>query len=242
MIRVRFRAAAMKITALSFTLAAACAQGQAQNTPYPRMAPLQRYLIADRRAEIALAQSAAPPAISQRAMILVLTPHGYRVTQKSSNGFTCLVERSWMKPFDDAEFWNWKMRAPTCYNAKASRTILPYTIKRTDMVLAGLTESEIFDHIKAAVAAKQLPSPEPGAMAYMMSKNQYIADAGKSWMPHLMFYTPTDDRANGGASWGAGVPGSPVVFDSTHHVNPEPWAIFFVPITRWSDGAPAPRM
>ena len=242
MIRVSLQAVAMKITALSFILASTCAQGQAQNTPYPRMAPLQQYLMADRRAEIALAQSAAPPAISLHATVLVLTPHGYRVAHKGGNGFTCLVERAWMKPFDDAQFWNWKMRGPTCYNSAASRTILPYTYKRTDMVLAGLTESAIFNHIKAAVADRQLPSPEPGSMAYMMSKDQYLEDAGKSWMPHVMFYSPKADSANDGANWGADRPGSPVLFDNAHHVNPEPWALFFVPVSHWSDGSPAPLM
>lgn len=74
------------------------------------MAPLQQYLIPDPRAEIALAQSAAPPAISLHATVLVLTPRGYQVAHRGSNGFTCLVERAWMKPFDDPEFWNWKLR------------------------------------------------------------------------------------------------------------------------------------
>jgi hypothetical protein len=241
MIRVSFRAVAIKITALSFVLAATSALGQAQTARYPHMAPLQQYLM-DRRAEIALAQSAAPRPIAQHATVLVLTPAGYQVVQKGSDGFTCLVERSWMKPFDDAEFWNWKMRGPVCYNAEASSTVLPYTYKRTDMVLAGMTESAIFDRIKADVADKQLLAPEPGSMAYMMSKDQYLADDGKAWMPHVMVYTPKANAANDGASWGADQTGSPVLFDSDHHVNPEPWALFFIPVSHWSDGSPAPLM
>ena len=44
--------------------------------PYPNMAPIERYLM-DHDAEIALARSAAPDAISRDAAVLVLTRHGY---------------------------------------------------------------------------------------------------------------------------------------------------------------------
>jgi hypothetical protein len=241
MIRVGFQAAAATLAALSLSLAAACAQGQAQSAPYPRMAPLQQYLMPD-RTEIALAKSAAPPAISAHATVLVFSPHGYQVAEKGSNGFTCLVERSWTKSFDDTDFWNSKLRAPVCYNSGASRTVLPYTIKRTNMVLAGLTESAIFDQIKADVAGKQLPPPEPGSMAYMMSKEQDLATNGGRWMAHVMFYAPKADSANDGANWGADLQGSPVIFDTAHRVNPEPWTLFFVPVSKWSDGSRAPTM
>jgi hypothetical protein len=45
---------------------------QPPKTAYPTMAPLDQYLMADRNAEIALARSAAPQAISSAARILVL--------------------------------------------------------------------------------------------------------------------------------------------------------------------------
>ena len=44
--------------------------------PYPNMAPIEQYLM-DRDAEIALARSAAPDAISHDASVIVLTRHGY---------------------------------------------------------------------------------------------------------------------------------------------------------------------
>ena len=40
---------------------------------YPNIAPLEQYLMVDRNAEIALARSAAPAAISSDATVLVLT-------------------------------------------------------------------------------------------------------------------------------------------------------------------------
>ncbi len=52
--------------------AARQARAQDAKTPYPSMAPLDQYLIADRNAEIALARTAAPPSISRDAKVMVL--------------------------------------------------------------------------------------------------------------------------------------------------------------------------
>ena len=46
---------------------------------YASMAPFEQYLMPDRLAEITLARSAAPAAISDRATVLVLTRQGYEV-------------------------------------------------------------------------------------------------------------------------------------------------------------------
>ena len=70
-------------------------RGQSQDlkTAYPIVAPLDQYLMADRNAEIALARSAAPEAISSEARILVLGRHGYETAIEGKNGFVCIVER-----------------------------------------------------------------------------------------------------------------------------------------------------
>jgi hypothetical protein len=70
----------LKIIALasSALVVALAALSQAQSkTPYPSMAPLDQYLMADRNAETALARSAAPPSISRDAKVMVLGAHGY---------------------------------------------------------------------------------------------------------------------------------------------------------------------
>ena len=102
------------------------ARAQNAKAPYPSMAPLDQYLMPDRNAEIALARSAAPTSISSDATVLVLEKSGYQTAVEGKNGFTCLVERAWVSPFDSPEFWNPKMRGPICYNPAAVRTILPY--------------------------------------------------------------------------------------------------------------------
>src|SRR6202050_1235200 len=132
------RTIALGSFALVVVLCAALqAQGQDAKTPYPNMAPVDQYLIADRDAEIALARSAAPESISHDAEVMVLGRHGYEIAVKGKNGFVCLVERSWTAPIDDPNFWNPKLRGPLCLNAAAGRTYLPPTTKKTEAALAG---------------------------------------------------------------------------------------------------------
>ena len=147
-------------------------QGTAQTTKtaYPSMAPLEQYLIADRSAEISLARSAAPESVSRDAEVLVFTRHGYDTAVKGTNGFVCMVARSWSAGFDDPEFWNPKVRAPICYNELAARSQVPPTIKRTQMALAGGSRTQVFNGIKAAYASGGLPVPELGSMSYMLSQ------------------------------------------------------------------------
>jgi hypothetical protein len=211
------------------------AQAQDSKAPYPAMAPLDQYLIADRDAEIALAKSAAPSALSSDANVLVLEKDGYHTVIEGKNGFACIVERSWMSPRDSTDFWNPKLRGPICYNPAAVRSILPYTILRTKLILGGLTKDQMIEKIQTEVDGGLLPTPEPGAMSYMMSKNQYLGDGPGHWHSHLMFHLPRV----GAASWGANLDGSPVIVDTDHHQGPEPETIFMVPVGHWSDGTPA---
>ncbi len=205
------------------------AQGQDAKTLYPSMAPLEQYLIADRTAEIALARSAAPESISHDAEVLVLGRHGYETAVKGKNGFVCIVERSWTAEIDNPDFWNPKLRGPLCLNAPAVRSYLPLTIKKTELVLAGQSKAEMFDSIKAAFDKKELPTLEPGAMCYMLSRQGYLNDRVGHWHPHLMFFVPQADAA----TWGANLPGSPILATD---VPQDRLTIFMIPVAKWSDG------
>ena len=204
-------------------------------TPYERMAPLEQYLM-DPSAEIALARSAAPDAISAKAMVLILKQQGYETAVNGTNGFTCLVERAWMSPFASPAFWNPKMRGPVCYNPAASESILLYTLHRTKLAVGGRSREQMLDEVRAAFARKELPQPKPGAMSFMMSKEGVIGEALTHWHSHLMFHVPKAAAA----SWGANLPGSPVVLDVREV--PEPQTIFMVPVAHWSDGTEAPGL
>jgi len=234
----RFAAVAYLILVFG-SVSGASRQASAQDvkTQYPSMAPLDQYLVADRNAEITLARSAAPTSISSDATVLVFDKSGYQTAVEGKNGFTCLVERSWMSPLDRPEFWNPKMRGPICYNPAAVRTILPYTINRTKLVLTGLSKAQIRENIIAAMAKNELPMPDAGAMSYMMSKAGNLGDDVGHWCPHLMFHVPKTDEA----SWGADMEGSPVLYNNENRDVPEPEIIFMVPVSHWSDGTPAPH-
>ena len=240
-------AIAIKSFALLVVLGAAYqAMGQDATTPYPKMAPIEQYLM-DRNAEIALARSAAPEAISHDATVLVLGRHGYETAVEGKNGWVCMVGRSWGAMFDHPEFWNPKIHAADCLNPPAARSILPYAYKRTELLLAGHSKQEVIAAIAAALDKKELPALEPGAMCYMMSKSSYLTDYGDHNGPHLMFYeSPKND-----AAWGANVANSPVMAVNYWYMSAEaypqlknfpPLAVVLVCVGKWSDGTPAPSM
>ncbi len=209
------------------------ARAQDVKTPYPSMAPLDQYLM-DRNAEIALARSAAVESISRDAEVMVLGRQGYETAVKGKNGFVCLVWRAWAAGIDDPDFWNPKVRAPVCLNAPAARFNVPITGKRTELVLAGHTKIQVLDGVSSALDKKELPALEPSAMCYMMSKQGYLSDSDGHWHPHLMFFVPLAELT----TWGAGLPGSPVVLAFTD--TPERHSVFLIPVDKWSDGTAAP--
>jgi hypothetical protein len=212
----------------AYQVVAQAATTPSPGTPYSKMAPVGQYLMADRDTEIALARSAAPESISRDAEVLVLGRHGFETAVKGKNGFVCIVGRGWTSAADP-DFWNPKVRVPMCVNAAAARSYLVRLIKETEWGLAGRTQAQMNAAIPAAIASKELPAMEPGAMCYMMGKPGYGGDVAPHWPSHLMFfYSDTDP-----AIWGANLPGSPViaVADSTEHLTQ-----FVIPVQKWSDG------
>ena len=227
---------AMRTSALVVSilfLSPAGTRAQAAKGRYPAMASLDQYLIPDEKAEISLARSAAPPSISDAAEVMVLRRDGYATAVKGSNGFVCIVERSWAKPTDDAEFWNPKIRAPHCFNPAGAKTFLYIFLEKTRLVLAGKSPAQVLAATASELEKKELPPLAPGAMCYMMAKQQYLSDNDMSWHPHLMFFV----SGSVGKSWGANLPGSPVIAAD----DPQERATIFMMVSaNWSDGTPGP--
>jgi hypothetical protein len=227
--------AALAFVAMCVLSSPNCSHAQGSQAAYPAMAPLDQYLIADEKAEIALARSAAPASISNEAEVMVLRREGYATAVKGTNGFVCIVERSWANTTDNAEFWNPKMRAPHCFNAPAATTFLPYFLVKTKLVLAGKSPVEIGKAMASALEKNEFPPLAPDTMVYMMSKQQYLNDRGMSWHPHVMFYVAGDAEKTRGAN----LPNSPVMagYDAEQRVT-----TFFTLVPQWSDGTPGPPM
>ncbi len=211
------------------------AHAQAEKAPYAAMAPLDQYVMPDKTAEINLARSAAPAAISDGAEVMVLGRTGYTTAVKGSNGFLCIVERSWGEATDDSEFWNPKVRAPICFNPAAAMTFTRIYLMKTKLVLAGASKAKIVAATASALDTKELPALEPGAMCYMMSKQQYLSDHDMNWHSHLMFFVSGDVAK----SWGANLMGSPILAANDPQ---ERVTIFLVGAGKWSDGTPSPWM
>ena len=221
-----------RILVIAFTIVMALLASRpaaAQNPAYPKMAPLEQYLM-DRTAEIALARTAAPESISRDADVLVLGRNGFETAVKGKNGFVCIVGRGWSSAADP-DFWNPKVRVPMCVNAPAARTYLLAITKITELGLAGRNLDQVNKSIAEAIAKKELPAMEPGSMCYMTGKEGYGGDVAPHWPPHLMFfYSDTDP-----AIWGANLPGSSIVgfADPMFHLTQ-----FVIPVEKYSDGSP----
>jgi hypothetical protein len=205
---------------------------RAQKAAAPDLTP---YLIADRAEEVALARTAAPHNVSDSATILVLAKSGYVQAARGTNGFTCLVQRSFDSSTSDPNFWKPKLRAPVCFNPPAVRTVLAPMLKRSNWVIGGVALAEVEARTQRAYASHAFPAPAPGAMAYMLSPRQYLVDADPHWMPHLMFFY---DKALSGSTFGAAGMTAPIINASAGDPR-APVLTIFVPVRQWSDGSAA---
>jgi hypothetical protein len=222
---VPYRVAALLVVTL-LAGSRVCAQ-QAPN--------LAQYLMSDRTAEIALARSAAPRHISDSATVMVLARSGFVEVARGTNGFTCLVLHSFDKPIGDPGFWDPAIRAPHCLNPAAVHTVLRDILKRTVWIMAGVAPADVVARTKRAYASHELLKPAPGAMAYMLSPSQHLADTNPHWVPHVMFYF---DTAIPSASFGVG--GDPATLIDGSAGDPDAsYTTLLIPVRRWSDGKPA---
>jgi hypothetical protein len=136
-----------------------------------------------REREIALARSAAPPAVSRDATVMVFTGRGFEVVERGTGGVTCVVNRSHPRSLE-----------PHCFDAEASATILPMELRRTELLIEGKSAEEIDREIAAGLLSGKYRLPRRPAMSYMMSSEQVLySDEGSNvgrWKPHLMIYYP----------------------------------------------------
>lgn len=182
----------------------------AQDRKYP---PLSEYMM-EQGAEIALARSAAPDNVSGPATIKVLTPQGFNVAVEGQNGFVCLVVRGWGAPtYSPPPLRDYvyvaDLRAPICYDAISSRTMMPYYELRHRLGMEGKGPDEIARGVELAYAKGELPSVTTASIAYMFSGDQYLGPhLGHGFIyPHLMVFLPYYDNAKlGGNDRKSGLP------------------------------------
>ncbi len=177
----------------------------------PRYPPLSAYLM-PRDAEMALARSAAPANISDRATIKVLTESGYQPAREGDNGFVCMVMRGWTAPtYTPVQVrdlvYDPMVRAPICFNPAASRTVMPYYELRSKLGMEGKTPDQIAEGVEAAFAKGALPQRDGVSFAYMWSADQHLGPGVGHWHPHMMVFSPYyDNRMLGGNDFAGPLP------------------------------------
>jgi hypothetical protein len=159
----------------------AAAPAYAQPTDKPPVGPAE--LLPQER-EIALALTAAPASVASDVDVYVLRRGGFVKVRSGTSGMSCLVQRDHPKSL-----------YPICYDAEASRTILPSEMEVQAMRERGLSEEAIVRTIDAGFENGRYKLPTGNAMSWMMSPEQNLyngphgAHVGQ-WRPHLMFYMP----------------------------------------------------
>jgi hypothetical protein len=142
-----------------------------------------------REQQIKLALSAAPEEVSSRAALYVLGPKGYEKIRESTNGFSCLVGRS----FDRTGTTEASID-PECYDAEGTRTLLLVTLRQEELRAEGKSEAEVKADIANGYKAGRYQAPDKPGFVYMLSSENYIRnpETGKSgpFPGHLMFYAP----------------------------------------------------
>lgn len=169
-----------------------------------------------RAAEVALARSAAPAAISATARVWIWNGSRYEVADSGSTGVNCFLSRAWVPSVE-----------PHCLDAEASGTILPILMYRIEQYAQGVADSMVERQITAGLRSGRFKLPQRPAVTYMMSAAQELVGgngtAVGAWQPHLMIYYP------GWTGEQAGLPG--FVADVGFIENPgTPLAAFVVPL------------
>ena len=208
---------------LVLLLVSASVRGQS-----PQYPPVSEYMMTP-EAEVALARSAAPANISERATIKVLATSGYQVAREGDNGFVCMVMRGWSAPtYTPAQFrdlvYDPKVHAPICFNPAASRTVMPYYELRSKLAMESKTPEQIAEDLQAAYVKGKLPKREGVSFAYMWSADQYLASGVGHWHPHMMVFAPYYENSMlGGNPFGAPLP---LVTDDAG----TPFAVVVIPV------------
>ncbi len=142
-----------------------------------------RRALLPRDREIALARSAAPPAVSDSASVYVLGEQGWALAVRGSNGVACHVNRSWPDALE-----------PHCFDAEGAETIMRMEMRRTELYHRGVGTEEAEIEIATMLADGRLRLPRRPVLSYMMSSEQrLIGDDGRpvgAWRPHLMIFFP----------------------------------------------------
>jgi len=155
---------------------------RAQTPEYPQLA---------REAELRLAISAGPLAVSQNADVYAMGPKGFEKALSGTNGWACIVVRA---------AGDKRQLAPHCLNPQAVKSVLPAFLREAELQVAGMDAKAIEAEIKRQFASGELELPSGPAYAYMMSEGQVLGPKATNFHPHFMLYVPYVTNADIGGN------------------------------------------
>ncbi len=178
-----------KMTSIAGVLVVAALSSSASTQDRPQEPAREVHLVdasSPRERQIELALSAAPLEVSSKASVYILGPKGYEKARDGTNGFSCLIERSFSGKTQTSS-------APACFDAEGSGSIMVAYLRREELRAEGKSEAEIKVDIAKGYNEGRFKVPGPGFL-YMMSNENYVynPESRKSGFvaPHLMFYAP----------------------------------------------------
>lgn len=146
----------------------------------PSMANGWRPLTED--CEIALAKSALPAHLRDRANSWVMTDKGF-VRKGEEADFSCLVARNHADSL-----------IPQCFDRPGQRAILPKYLDEGRMMASGLDFARIKSRIDERLKAREYRPVDGYGLVYMISPYNYIYAQGAGQVvhvhPHVMFHAP----------------------------------------------------
>jgi hypothetical protein len=155
--------------------------------------------------QVALAESAAPPAVASDASVYVLGPNGYRKVRAGRNGFTCLVSRERRDTLE-----------PECFDAEGTATVVPVRLFVEARRAAGAGDEAIEREVEEGYRTGRFTAPRKPGLVYMLSPHNYVFDPERRQIihfpGHLMFYAPYATARDVGIGPGAPyivAPGTP---------------------------------
>ena len=138
------------------------------------------------------ALSALPPALRDKATVLVLDPaKGYRLARQGTNGLTCLVERT---AWEMVDFRN-DIYIPLCYDAAGAKTLMRVKMDVAALRAQGIRPEALKAEIERRYQKKVYGAPERPGVSYMTAPvfravGPPDLKVHTMAMPHLMFYAP----------------------------------------------------
>ena len=139
------------------------------------------------------ALSAIPSHLREAATTYLLDPaKGYVLSQKGTNGISCIVVRSdWQWPdssFRDDIFW------AVCYDEEGSKTLLQDYIYAAELRARGMDAKQVHDEVTKKFGKPTYPNPSRAGVSYMIAPVMRGYTHGPipatMNMPHYMFYAP----------------------------------------------------